>query len=60
MICIKEAEFNSSAHDIAHDFYGIYFHTIINVLKFVKYFVVVVFSNQYYYFFAEINNMVTF
>lgn len=28
MICIKEAEFNSSAHDIAHDFYGIFIQSL--------------------------------
>lgn len=58
MICIKEAEFNSSVHDIAHDFYGIFIQSLmyLNLLSILLLF----FKINIIFFFAEIDNMVTF
>lgn len=58
MICIKEAELNSSAHDIAHDFYGIFIQSLmyLNLLSILLLF----FKINIIFFFAEIYNMVTF
>lgn len=59
MICIKEAEFNSSAHDIAHDFYGIFIQSLM-YLNLLSILLLLFFKINIIFFFAEIYNMVTF
>lgn len=59
MICIKEAELNSSAHDIAHDFYGIFIQSLM-YLNLLSILLLLFFKINIIFFFAEINNMVTF